>query len=417
MSLSIDDLGGSGEAHELEVSIIMPCLNEAETLASCIAKATQWAKASGYSFEIVVADNGSTDESIAIATRLGARVVHVVERGYGAALWTGLASAGGRWLIMGDADDSYDFSNLTPFLRELEAGNDVVIGNRFQGGIARGAMPWKNRYVGNPILSWVGRRLFRVDVGDWHCGLRAITSRKFRELDLRTSGMEFASEMVIRSALTDARLSEVPTTLSVDGRSRQPHLKPWRDGWRHLRFMLLMSPRWLFIIPGMFVLALSTALYVPLLLQPLHIASVVLDLRAMWISASFMVLGYLLLLMGSVVRRLGRNDELFGPVESERIPSSKAMSLEISALIGVLCMIGGLASAIVVVRDWGQVGFGNLYDRTTLALVSLSSTLLMLGGITLVFSLINGFLDLPLRRSSLDGSTSSFTDTNKNLGG
>ena len=399
MSASDVATTNSDSAGTFDVSIIMPCLNEAETLGSCIAKAMRWGHASGYSFEIVVADNGSTDGSIDIATQMGARVVHVAERGYGAALWTGLANAEGRWLIMGDADDSYDFSNLTPFLTAFEAGNDVVIGNRFQGGIAPGAMPWKNRYLGNPILSWVGRNLFRIDVGDWHCGLRAITKQKFHELDFRTSGMEFASEMVIKTALTDSRVAEVPTTLSVDGRSRRPHLKPWRDGWRHLRFMLLMSPRWLFTAPGLLVLALSAALYVPLLVQPLQLGRVVLDLRAMWISSSFVILGYLLFMMGSVARHLGRKDGLFDRAENGHRPQRQMLSLEVGALIGVLCVLGGLVGTVVVVGRWGQVGFGDLYDRATLALISLSSTLLMLGGVTLVFSLINGFLDLPLRRS------------------
>src|SRR5687768_16780568 len=217
---------GSG----VHLTILMPCLNESETLATCITKARAWSQNSGLKTEIIVADNGSTDGSPEIAESLGARVVRVAERGYGAALRAGCTEARGQWIILGDADDSYDFSDLDGFVAALRDGHDLVVGNRFLGGIAPGAMPWKNRHIGNPTLSWVGRRLFDISVGDFHCGLRALTKDAFERMDLRTTGMEFASEMLIRAARQGLDITEVPTTLSPDGRSRAPHLRPWRDG-------------------------------------------------------------------------------------------------------------------------------------------------------------------------------------------
>ena len=235
----------------MQLTILMPCLNEAETLALCINKANAWALHSGIQTEVLIADNSSTDGSQAIAESLGARVIPVKQRGYGSALFYGCMVARGEWIIMGDADDSYDFSNLDSFIQKLREGFDLVMGNRFLGGIAPGAMPWKNRYIGNPILTWVGRLLFKCRAKDFHCGLRGFRKDAFLRMDLRTTGMEFASEMVIKANLFGMRIAEVPTTLSKDGRSRPPHLRPWRDGWRHLRFMLLFSPLWLFLYQGL----------------------------------------------------------------------------------------------------------------------------------------------------------------------
>ena len=235
----------------MQLTILMPCLNEAETLALCINKANAWALHSGIQTEVLIADNGSTDGSQAIAESLGARVILVAQRGYGSALFHGCMAAKGEWIIMGDSDDSYDFSNLDSFIQKLRADFDLVMGNRFLGGIAPGAMPWKNRYIGNQILTWVGRLLFKCPAKDFHCGLRGFRKDAFLRMDLRTTGMEFASEMVIKANLFGMRIAEVPTTLSKDGRSRPPHLRPWRDGWRHLRFMLLFSPLWLFLYQGL----------------------------------------------------------------------------------------------------------------------------------------------------------------------
>src|SRR5437763_380017 len=235
----------------IELSVVMPCLNEAETLARCIRKARACIERLGLDAEIIVADNGSTDGSQRIARDEGARVVDVAIRGYGAALYQGCVDARGRFIIMGDADDSYDFSKLDPFVDELRAGADLVMGNRFRGGIRPGAMPWKNRYVGNPVLSAIGHLFFHTKANDFHCGLRGFSREAFERMNLQTVGMEFASEMLIKATLLGLRVTEVPTTLDKDGRSRASHLRPWRDGWRHLRFMLLYCPRWLFLYPGL----------------------------------------------------------------------------------------------------------------------------------------------------------------------
>jgi glycosyltransferase involved in cell wall biosynthesis len=234
----------------VELSIVMPCLNEAETLETCISKARSFLERSGISGEIVIGDNGSTDGSQEIARRCGARVVNVQTRGYGAALYSATIAARGKYCVMGDSDDSYDFSNLIEFIEKLRAGADLVMGNRFLGGIAEGAMPWQNRYIGNPLLTGIGRFLFRCPSRDFHCGLRAFSRDAFLRMDLRTTGMEFASEMVIKATLMGMKIVEVPTRLSPAGRARPPHLRPYRDGWRHLRFMLLFSPNWLFLYPS-----------------------------------------------------------------------------------------------------------------------------------------------------------------------
>ena len=244
---------------DLELTILMPCLNEAETIATCIQKALRFLHHSGIRGEVLIADNGSTDGSREIAAELGARVVRVAERGYGAALKAGIQAAHGRYVIMGDADDSYDFSNLSPFVTKLREGAELVMGNRFKGGIAPGAMPGLHKYLGNPVLSGIGRLFFNAPVGDFHCGLRGFDRRAIATLGLESSGMEFASEMVVKATLRQKAIVEVPTTLSPDGRSRPPHLRSWRDGWRHLKFLMLFCPKWLFFYPGVALLAAGVA--------------------------------------------------------------------------------------------------------------------------------------------------------------
>lgn len=381
-----------------ELTILMPCLNEAETLATCIGKANRWIAAAGIAAEVVIADNGSTDGSQDIALSLGARVVPVPERGYGAALYHGAIAAHGTWIIMGDSDDSYDFSNLDVFVAKLREGYDLVMGNRFAGGIMPGAMPWKNRYIGNPILSAVGRLLFKCPARDFHCGLRGYSKQAFLAMDLRTTGMEYASEMVIKATLFGMRICQVPTTLAPDGRSRPPHLRPWRDGWRHLRFMLLFSPRWLFAIPGAVLTVFSSLIYVRLLLGPLDIGTAVLDVHTLLFAQAGISLGALMLSTGIAVRRFGEKEGLL-----KRQPLLAGLhirgALEAGSAAGVGMIIGGLVLGLTAFSKWASAGFGTLQYAGLFREVSVATLLFNLGGIVLMTSLVNGFLTLPVRRT------------------
>lgn len=381
----------------MQLTILMPCLNEAETLALCINKANTWISNSGIQAEVVIADNGSTDGSQAIAESLGARVVPVEQRGYGSALFHGCMAAKGEWIIMGDSDDSYNFSNLDPFIEKLRDGFDLVMGNRFLGGIESGAMPWKNRYIGNPVLTWVGRLLFKCPAKDFHCGLRGFTKDAFLRMDLRTTGMEFASEMVIKANLFDMRITEVATTLSKDGRSRPPHLRPWRDGWRHLRFMLLFSPRWLFFIPGLVLFLISLVSYAVLLSGSVSFGAVVFDVHTLFFAETGLILGFLATTLGIVIRMVGMREGLLQ--EHSLLEKLRATPfLEIGSAIGILIIIGGLFLGFDVLMVWSSVKFGSLaLGGALLRAISFSTTLIMLGGVTLMSSLIMGFLALPTR--------------------
>lgn len=384
----------------MKLTILMPCLNESETLALCINKANAWIKRSGIDSEILIADNGSTDGSQAIATSLGARVVAVKQKGYGSALFHGCMAAEGEYIIMGDSDDSYDFGNLDAFVSKLDEGFDLVMGNRFLGGIAEGAMPWKNRYIGNPVLTWVGRTLFSCPAKDFHCGLRGFRKDAFHRMDLRTTGMEFASEMVIKANLFGMRIAEVPTTLSKDGRSRPPHLRPWRDGWRHLRFMLLFSPRWLFFIPGLLTFLASLVVYGALLVGPVQLGGVVFDVHTLFFAQAGMLLGFLATLMGIIIRTLGMRE---GLLQEQALLETLRTSpvLEVGGLAG-LAMIGcGLYWGFKTLSTWRAADFGSLAHGLLLRSVSLSTTLVMLGGISLLVSLVLGFLALPTREQRL----------------
>jgi glycosyltransferase involved in cell wall biosynthesis len=381
---------------DIQLTILMPCLNEAETLALCIGKANRWIQGSGLNAEVLIADNGSTDGSQDIARSLGARVVDVPARGYGAALFHGSKAAKGEWIIMGDSDDSYDFSKLDAFIVKLREGYDLVMGNRFLGGIMPGAMPWKNRYIGNPILTWIGRLLFNCPAKDFHCGLRAFRKDAFLRMDLRTTGMEYASEMVIKANLLGMKIAEVPTTLSKDGRSRPPHLKPWRDGWRHLRFMLLFSPRWLFVIPGATLFLLSTIAYVALLLGPIKVGTVSFDVHTLFFAGTGLVLGYLAIALGIVIRMFGIREGLLQEhLVLEKLRASPA--LELGGALGLSLMLGGLALGFFALSAWSATGFGNLEPGELLRQISISITLVQLGGVTLMAALIIGFLALPTR--------------------
>ena len=385
----------------MDLTILMPCLNEAETLGRCITKAKEWANKSGITTEILIADNGSTDGSQEIATNLGARVVAVPQRDYGSALYFGSLAAKGKWIIMGDSDDSYDFSKLDLFVEKLMQGYDLVMGNRFLSGIQPGAMPWKNRYIGNPILTWIGRVLFRCPAKDFHCGLRGYSKEAFIKMDLRTTGMEFASEMVIKANLLRMSIAEVPTTLSPDGRSRPPHLRPWRDGWRHLRFMLLFSPRWLFLIPGGLLFLLSLLVFVALLNGPVTIGAIEFDIHTLFFAEAGLILGYLALIMGGLIRLIGVRE---GLLPEHQLLEQLRLSpiLELGGGLGIALMLGGLWWGASAITTWGTLQFGKLEPGELLRTICLSTSLILTGGITLLGSLIMGFLTLPTREQRIN---------------
>ena len=380
----------------VELSIVMPCLNEAETLATCIRKAQSYLDRSGVSGEIVVGDNGSTYGSQQIAASLGARVIHVPIRGYGAALYGAISAAQGRYCIMGDADDSYDFENLDAFVDKLRQGYDLVMGNRFQGGILPGAMPWKNRYIGNPILSTIGKILFHAEVDDFHCGLRGFSKSAFQRMDLRTTGMEFASEMVIKSKLMGMKMTEVPTTLSPDGRSRPPHLLPYRDGWRHLRFMLLFSPNWLFLYPGMVAMLVGLAVGGLLLGQPIHINSIRLGLDTLVYCSTFVVVGFQAILFSLLSRMYAIQEGLYPKTARDR-KYGQLITLERGLVIGAAILLAGLIAALYAVWEWKQHAFGLLETERIARIVIPSSVALSLGIEIILFSFLLSTFGLKVR--------------------
>jgi glycosyltransferase involved in cell wall biosynthesis len=362
------------QSSRLELTILMPCLNEAETIATCVKNASRYLSSSRIRGEILIADNGSTDGSQEIARRLGARVVSISERGYGAALIGGIEAARGRFTIMGDADESYDFSRLDGFVAKLREGDDLVMGNRFKGGIAPGAMPPLHRWLGNPVLSCIGRVFFQAELGDFHCGLRGFNTRVIRDLKLRSRGMEFASEMVVRCRLARMRIGEVPTTLSKDGRSRRSHLRTWRDGWRHLRFLLIFSPRWLFFYPGLALLIVGVALSVLLLPGPVHIApSISLDIHTFLVGAVTSLIGMQCISFAVVVRRYAAARGLLPRsevVERFLVPLTLERVLLFALLIGLI----GFAGMVWCVARWADEGFGPLQYGAMIRVLTVSIT-------------------------------------------
>jgi len=380
----------------MELTVVLPCLNEAETLAVCIRKAKASIEGLGINGEVVIADNGSTDGSQDIARAEGARVVDVPIRGYGAALTAGIADAKGRFVIMGDADDSYDLSNLGPFVEALRGGADLVMGNRFAGGIEPGAMPALHRYLGNPVLTAVGRVLFRSPVKDFHCGLRGFRRDAILELDLRTTGMEFASEMVVKATLNKLNIVEVPTTLSPDGRSRPPHLRTWRDGWRHLRFLLLYSPRWLFLYPGMVLFIIGLVLGGVLLTGPIQIGEHALDVSALVYSMAAVLIGFQAILFAAFSRAFVANEGLMPPSPGMQ-KAFKVLNLERGLIIGLLMLILGVGLAIYGFIHWGSADFGALDTRDAIRLAIPAATLSVLGFETIMGSFFLSVLGLSRR--------------------
>jgi len=382
---------------ELELSIVMPCLNEAETVGTCIRKALDSLRKDDIVGEVIIADNGSSDGSQTLAASLGARVVHVPLPGYGAALAGGIAAARGRFVIMGDADDSYDFSNLTPFVERLREGYELVMGNRFQGGIAPGAMPPLHQYLGNPLLTGAGRLFFSSPCGDFHCGLRGVCRDSVLRLGLQTTGMEFASEMVVKATLLGQRIVEVPTTLSPDGRSRAPHLRSWRDGWRHLRFLLLFSPRWLFLYPGFALLAVGLLAGLWLLPGARTLFGLTFNVHTLVYVAAAAVIGFQSVLFAVFTKIYGVNEGLLPEnVQLNRLFSF--VTLETGLVTGVLLVVAGLGTSLWAVSDWGARAFGELDPEQTLRLVIPGATALILGFQIVLSSFFLSVLGMARRR-------------------
>lgn len=390
----------------IEVSFVMPCLNEAETIAGCIAAAMKCIREHNLAAEVVIADNGSTDGSQEISRRAGARVVPVAKKGYGNALMGGIEAARGRIIIMGDSDLSYDFGEGFKFVERIRQGHDLVMGNRFDrrggGGVQPGAMPFKNRYLGNPVLSRVGRVLFDVPARDFHCGLRAFTKDAYRRMNVRTSGMEFASELVIKATLQGMRISEVPIKLWPDGRSRPPHLKPWRDGWRHLRFMMCLSPRWTLMVPGAALLILGLIVGAVVALQPLVIGGVAFDVHTLVAASLATIVGFQWCVAAVFMRVFGLHREIGEPSATLRRLAG-LISLE-RGLIGggVLCLLGLIPMLWVVWKWWGT-GFGELDVQVTLRPMVIGATVIAVGVQTVLASLLWGMLRM--RRSVVAQAT------------
>ncbi len=386
-------------SRDVELTILMPCLNEAETIATCIDKAHGFLARAGVAGEILIADNGSSDGSVEYALARGARVIAVTERGYGAALRAGIAAARGRFVIMGDADDSYDFSRLELFLARLREGSDLVMGNRFAGGIAPGAMPFLHRYLGNPVLSLIGRMFFRSGIRDFHCGLRGVRRDAILALDLRTSGMEFASEMVVRAALNRLAITEVPTALAVDGRTRPPHLRTWSDGWRHLRFLLMFSPRWLFLYPGAVLFALGLLGTLVLLPGPLMLTSQFgVDDHTFLVATIAILVGVQVVGFGVIARHFAAANGLLPRSRSLDGVMSR-VSLERGLLIALALMCGGIGGVAWSLWRWAALDFGPLIAPEVTRVLTLSLVLIATA-VQLAFTVfLLGIIDLPFEKA------------------
>lgn len=376
-----------------ELSVVLPCLNEAETLAVCIKKAQSFFEREKVDGEVIIADNGSTDGSQQIALSLGATVIDVPQKGYGSALRGGIEAANGKYIIMGDADDSYDFTNLMPYLLKLREGNDLVMGNRFKGGIKKGAMPFLHRYLGNPVLSFIGRLFFKSDIGDFHCGLRGFSKEAYYKMELKTTGMEFASEMIVKASLKDLKIAEVPTILSPDGRSRPPHLNTWRDGWRHLRFLVLYSPYWLFFIPGITMMLIGLIASVALTIGTVTIGGVNFDVHTLLFSSGLLLIGFQFVLFYGLTKVF--------TVENDLLPKSKKydrifkiINLERGLILGLLMVIGGIILSFLAYSDWQQLKFGDIESTSILRIVIPAVNLMLLGIQVILFSLFFSILGL-----------------------
>ena len=380
---------------QLELTVLLPCLNEERTIGACVTEARQAIAELGLAAEVLVADNGSEDDSRQVAQAAGARVVKVAARGYGSALRAGIAAARGRYVVMADADGSYDLGQLLPFLERLRAGDQLVMGDRFRGGIAPGAMPWLHRWIGNPILSRLGRLFFSARIADFHCGMRGFDRRALLSLQLHTSGMEFASEMVIRAALAGFRVANVPIRLRRDGRDRRPHLRTWRDGWRHLRFMLVLSPRWLFLYPGLGLMAAGAVGGGLLIAGPVYVGKIALDIHTLLMAAGAVLLGYQLVGFAGFAEAFAIRGGI-RPMGSRGGPF-EWLQLEVGIVVGLGLMLAGMVGIAVEAGGWALLGYGQLDPRQTMRVLIPSLLALSIGFQTLFGSFFLDLLRMPIR--------------------
>ena len=377
----------------IELSIVLPCLNEERTVGVCVSKAVNFLKQYGVSGEVILADNGSTDGSVEIASKAGAVITHVEQKGYGMALRGGFESARGKYIIMADSDDSYDLENLMPFVEKLREGYDLVMGNRFKGGIKKGAMPWHHRYIGNPVLSFLGKLFFKTPANDFHCGLRGFTKDAIEKMNLQTTGMELASEIVIKSSIMGMKTCEVPTTLSPDGRDRPPHLRSFRDGWRHLRFLLIYSPTWLFLYPGLALFALGGIISTILFLGPIQIGYRLIDFHSFIVTGTAMILAINMISFAVITRVYAYYSGLL-PTQPEFFPLFKFFNLEKGLGLGFLLFMIGLAtvvSATILSPDFNAIGF----DKS-IRWVFGGSLAMIIGGQTILTSFVLSTLGINL---------------------
>jgi Glycosyl transferase family 2 len=387
----------TGDA-DIELTIVMPCLNEALTLGACIDQAQAMLHSTGIKGEIVIGDNGSTDGSREIARAKGARVAEVPQRGYGAALLGGIAAARGKYVIMGDSDMSYDFGHAPRYLEKLREGYQLVMGNRFQGGIEKGAMPFSHRYLGNPVLTKVGQLFFGAwEIGDFHCGLRAFSKSAIDGLQLSCTGMEFASEMVVKSKLNGLRITQVPTVLKPDGRDRPPHLRTWRDGWRHLRFLLCFSPRWAFVYPGMLCGLLGLALMAMVMPGPRHVGGVVFDIHTLVYGGALVLVGAQGVFFG-VLSKIFAITQGLQPAPAQASRWFQRIGLEEGMVVGLVLVALGVSGSLLAVYGWAQTGLGNYNPSTAMRIVVPSVVALALGAQTIFSSLFLSLLGMPTKR-------------------
>lgn len=375
-----------------EVTILMPCLNEAETIASCIRKARAFLADNHVDGEILVADNGSTDGSQEIAVREGARLLAVKEKGYGSALIGGCNAAKGKYVIMGDSDDSYDFLNLMPFVEKLREGYELVMGNRFGGGVEEGAMPWLHRYIGNPILSFVGRLFYKSQISDFHCGLRGYNRESILKLGLKTTGMEYASEMVVMSELNHLKITEVPTTLKKDGRSRAPHLRSFRDGWRHLKFLFMYAPNWLLLYPGAIMLAVGFLGSIILLLGQISIFHIIFSIHTFLYCVFFLIIGFNIVDMFFIVKLYAYNHQ-FIPRQNS-IDWNQKINEEVFIFSGAILAIAGIAAGIYTLIYWKHTGYSNLIPEIVMRIAIPAAALFEIGLQALFSGFVMGILKI-----------------------